>query len=922
MAWVTNLTISELSGKPFQESEAWMNPLEGQLKYKGLFSSILRLNKLENLNLCTTCLYKPSTEGSDLLQTQQLTPSSVIPSPACHLQIVSAYEDYEYVQDGDIIIGGVFTVNCLMGGYKILEKPNVTDMLCLKKAIKSVLQILSGPGETIPNYSCRDHQKLAGFIGDQSSTTILPMAQILSVYHHVQISYGAVDDSFFDKDAFPSLYRTVEDDFMIYRYITEIIRHFGWTWVGIISSADESGERALFRLLRNLSSLQICVAFMIKSGIKLLMPEKSYFEGLCSTIEKLSVKVVILCGTYHDLIFESSLRRLLRNVTLILTPSWASHIALIEKFPDILNCSLSLNFWSQADKNFKNFVDSFHPMIHPEDKLLEDLWMTTLFCLSENKEKDSLYENLYHISLHNCTGQEHLPDFGDYSSDRTSDPVYHTVEFMVHVLQVLHSSQNYSCLKSQADDKEKYRHKLNWYLKTILYAKAATKKGNENLVIHFTIQNHVFVNGSLFTRSVGNFLSDGFGYWKLAINSTLINWKNKKNQVPKSQCSESCSRGYRKVPGFSIQYCCHSCVPCSYGEISNIIDSENCMKCPKHEWPNENRTRCIPKQVEFLSFTHDKISLVFITFSLLCFGKTVLVLVIFILHQDTPIVKANNKSLSFVLLVSIMLGFLCVFLFLGRPVDVTCLLRQISFGMLFTIAVSSVLAKTIMVCIAFKATKPNNMWKKWIGVKLPTCIVLACSSIQVIICISWLSISPPFQELDTHSYQEKIIIQCNEGSVIGFYSVLGYMGILAAVSFVIAFFARTLPDTFNEAKYITFSMLVFCSVWIAMIPAYLSTKGKYTVAVEIFAILISNNGLLYGIFLTKCFIILCRPELNTKGYLHTCQLQIIPAYEDYEYVQDGDIIIGGVFTVNCLMADYRSHEKPNVTSMFCVKYVT
>ncbi|XP_073462121.1 vomeronasal type-2 receptor 26-like [Aquarana catesbeiana] len=341
------------------------------------------------------------------------------------------------------------------------------------------------------------------------------------------------------------------------------------------------------------------------------------------------------------------------------------------------------------------------------------------------------------------------------------------------------------------------------------------------------------------------------------------------DRVPKSQCSISCLPGYRKVPSSSIHPCCHSCVLCSYGEISNITDSENCMKCPDHEWPNENRTRCIPKEVEFLSFTDDTLSLVFITFSLLCFGKTLLVLVIFILYQDTPVVKANNKSLSFVLLVSIMLGFLCVFLFLGRPVDVTCLLRQIYFGILFTIAVSSVLAKTIMVCIAFKATKPNSVWRKWIGVKLPTCIVLACSSVQVIICVSWLSISPPFQELDTHSHQEKIIIQCNEGSVIGFYSVLGYMGILAAVSFIIAFFVRTLPDSFNEAKYITFSMLVFCSVWIAMIPAYLSTKGKYTVAVEIFAILISNNGLLYCIFLTKCFIILCRPELNTKVYLHS-----------------------------------------------------
>ncbi|XP_063297311.1 vomeronasal type-2 receptor 26-like [Pelobates fuscus] len=277
--------------------------------------------------------------------------------------------------------------------------------------------------------------------------------------------------------------------------------------------------------------------------------------------------------------------------------------------------------------------------------------------------------------------------------------------------------------------------------------------------------------------------------------------------------------------------------------------------------------RCIPKLVEFFSYTEDVLTTILASISVLFCLLTILIVSVFISFWETPIAKANNRNLSFILLVSIMLSFLCVFLFLGRPVNITCILRQISFAIIFSVAVSTVLAKTIMVYIAFKATKPNSVWKKWIGVKLSNTIVLFFSSVQVTISIIWLTISPPFQETDTYSYIGKIIIQCNEGSVIAFYSVLGYLGILAAVSFIAAYLSRTLPDSFNEAKYITFSMLVFCTVWIAMIPAYLSTKGKYMVAVEVFAILASNAGLLGCIFFPKCYIMIFRPEINTKAYL-------------------------------------------------------
>ncbi|KAG8591086.1 hypothetical protein GDO81_000012, partial [Engystomops pustulosus] len=365
---------------------------------------------------------------------------------------------------------------------------------------------------------------------------------------------------------------------------------------------------------------------------------------------------------------------------------------------------------------------------------------------------------------------------------------------------------------------------------------------------------------------IGNFTPSAVDGEQLHVDHKGIIWKGT-GEVPVSRCSEICSVGSRKKPRETIHSCCYDCVPCSEGEFSNMTDSETCIKCPSHEWPNEKKDRCEAKIIEFLSFQNDTIASIFSFLTVFGCFVTSMIFAIFIIYRDTPIVKANNRNLSYLLLISIFLSFLSVFWFLGRPSNVTCRLRETSFGILFSVAISSLLAKTLLVFVAFKSTKPGSSWRKMVGMKLPYSIVLLGLSIQVAICVVWLLVSPPFQDLDTQSYQGRIIICCNEGSVFGFYLVLGYLSLLASVSFVLAFMVRTLPDSFNEAKYITFSMLLFCSVWITMIPAYLSTRGKYMVAVEVFAVLASSTGLLGCVFFPKCFIILFRPETNKKSAL-------------------------------------------------------
>ncbi|OCT90634.1 hypothetical protein XELAEV_18019251mg [Xenopus laevis] len=741
--------------------------------------------------------------------------------------------------------------------------------------IKGTLWMLTGTNEVMPNYCCRKSPPLSAIIGHSKSTYSMLIGHILGLYKFPQISYFSTSSLLSDRTTFSSFFRTVPSDVFQSRGLAQMVLHFKWTWVGLIASNDDYGYKGLEVIKQEITKGGACVAYIIYMSRNLI---DQNIHNIVQVIKESSANVLVAFCTdvYLIPVLDEMLKQNVTGKSFVASEAWSiSNVLTVPKYSSLLSGTIGFAFHSSTIPGFQNYLNSINPLNTPGTMWSTFFWEEAFGCTFPNQTNHSIIVN----DLENpCTGDENLENlqnsYNDVSSLRASHNIYTAVYVIAKALDDLNH-----CRTLAGPLFNKYCSKLNnfepWQL-LHYFKKVRVKLSNDREVyfdedgnppaVYDIVNWHLGSDGTIRQVKVGNYDATDTSRNIFSINISAIWWPTENNEIPFSVCGQSCPVGFRKAPRRGKPVCCFECVPCAQGEISNQTDSIDCLKCPWNMWPNSRRDRCFPKPIEFLSY-EDSLGITLAAISSFSCVVPISIFRLFIHYKSTPIVRANNHYVSCILLVSLSFCFLCALAFIGYPQPEKCLLRQAAFGLVFALCVSCILAKTIIVVFAFMATKPGSSLKKWTTPYLPYMIIVICTLIQFTLCVLWLTISPPFPQYNIEAKPGIIVVECNENSPFAFWCMLGYLGFLASVSFTVAFLARRLPDNFNEAKLITFSMLAFLSVWVYFIPASLSAQGKYTVAMEIFAILTSSWALVVCMFLSKCFIILFRPNMNSRENL-------------------------------------------------------
>nr|XP_055067893.1 G-protein coupled receptor family C group 6 member A-like isoform X1 [Misgurnus anguillicaudatus] len=714
-------------------------------------------------------------------------------------------------------------------GYRIQD--TCSDVTTALWAVQDFTQS-SSACDVATNSSQSDKPTMA-IIGASSSEISIAIARELNLLLIPQISYASTAIILSDKSRFPAFMRTVPNDEYQTRAMVKLLKDRNWNWVGIITTDGDYGRSAMESFVTQAAQEGICVAF------KKILPDSlgdkqklntSINQTVNTIVNNPKVKVVVSFAKSSQMkdLFKGLYGNVSDRRVWVASDNWSTATNILEEvnLTDIGDV-LGFTFKSGNVTSFKQFLKDLQ-FRNEENinsflkKFLEDPNIGNITVAVQKLLENTNPDMVFSIQLAvNVVAKAVAELCGKRQCKNATD---------IHPWQLLEQMKNITIEMEGANYKFNTSGDINLGYDVLLWQENELNKTVK--IAEYDLFNASFT----------------YIHQNLSVFENVI-----------SKCSNSCQPGEFKKTAEGQHTCCYECINCSINYYSNNTDMVECYSCEADEWSDIRSTKCNPKTYEYFEWNNG-LAIVLLTLAALGVLFLFLISALFIYQRNSPVVKAAGGPLCHLILVSLLGSFVSVVFFVGEPCNMTCKVRQVVFGLSFTLCVSCILVKSLKILLAFQMNL--ELREHVTRLYKPYVIICVCTGVQVIICTLWLILHSPYK--DKVPSPKVNLINCNEGSNVAFGVMLSYIILLALVCFTFAYKGRKLPQKYNEAKFITFGMLIYLMAWVIFIPVQVTTSGKYLPAVEMVVILISNYGILTCQFMPKCYIIIFKKEHNTR----------------------------------------------------------
>ncbi|XP_073327020.1 taste receptor type 1 member 1-like [Pagrus major] len=776
--------------------------------------------------------------------------------------------------EGDYLIGGLFDIHHVDGPVSH-KRPKMTD--CSSKPfilssyrrfqlMRFCVEEINNSTNLLPNVSlgyeifdhCSDTQNFPGIlklisfngmiqpwgephknlskviavVGTYTSTNTLTVAPLLMMNLIPMVSYGAASSVFSRKQNFPSFLRTVHPNKDVIEVIVRILQHFKWRWVAFLNIDDDYGNDGRELFIKMIKDTEICLAYT-----KGLTHDTDY-PPIFKQIEAQRIRIVIVFAAEWtaEALIESAIQLNITDKVWIAGDAWSLNKRL-PKVKGIKNIGTVLGVSQPVVK-----IPGFNDFVRASESQNR----------CENSEQQMFCNQVCNCS--NLTAKDIIladPSF--------NFPVYSAVYAIAHALHNVLQCGSGGCNGN-----------ITVFPHMVL---AELKKTNFTLLnqsIEFD-ENGDPKHGSysiLFWNYSGDAEVVGFYDFRPSlhffINNSKIQWYTK-DKVPTSVCSQECPIGHaKKYDG--IHECCFKCEICPNGTyVNSTADPYKCFKCKETEWSEEASTSCNLRVVEYIPFT-DSGAIVIMVGAWVLVGLTAAMSVLFAVNYNTPIVRSAGGPMCFLILGCLSLCSISVFFYFDKPTTSFCILRFLPFFLFYTVCLACFVVRSFqIVCIfkiAAKFPKLHIWWMKYHGQWLVITVAFGTQALLLLIGYSF-DPSKPYNE--TVWYPDKIILSCGVHFQATSSSVVLLLS-LCCLCFIFSYMGKDLPKNYNEAKAITFCLLLLILTWIIFATVHVLYRGKYIETLNALAVLSSLYSFLLWYFLPKCYIIIFQSYKNTQQY--------------------------------------------------------